>query len=401
MQYKKIEIQGDIIMDSKYIRLLKNHISTHTEHSTEDRSAVSYLESVLNPEGRINTSFGRDDKWPNHDGMFEYVSNPDISRLPEQNFIVQIKGTHNYTENNGVISYNLKSLAFPAYIAYEVTAEPGILFIVLNPDLRGKKRIFWKYMSPSFIKSINFEQSSATIKLQPEDEIEDTDESIELFCEKLDQVVETHLFLKKLDNEYLTEEDAQKIIHYRCEEISDEIDVISNNFELRDTISRKIIRGLYDLCYAVMILNAKKLGYTDINQKLAWEVSQFKSETKYLYNFLKGLKYIGIRIPEDGQSERLMLKYFNYLWEIKRFLKRDFGIEVLRNLSKFPLNMDTLDAEYYELVADIIDKTDLTPRNVRVLRYYIQKMVPFFVGGERYFEVHFNLPDYMRQNTIG
>lgn len=378
-------------MNSKYIESLKNHISSHTGHSAEDRSAVHYLESVLNPEGRINTSFGCDDKWPNHDGMFEYVPNPDISRLPEQNFIVQIKGTHNYTENNRVISYNLKSLAFPAYVAYEVTAEPGILFIVLDPDIRGKRRIFWKYMSPSFIKSINFEQSSATIKLQPEDEIEDTYESIDLFCEKLDQVVETHLFLKKLDNECLTEQEALKIIHYRCEEISGEIDNISDNPELRDTISRKIIRGLYDLCYAVMILNAIKLGYTGINQKLAWEVSQFKSETKYLYNFLKGLKYIGIRIPEDGQSERLMLKYYNYLWEIRRFLKRDFGIEVLKNLSDFPLNMDTLDAEYYELVAGIIERTDLTPRNVRVSRYYIQKIVPFFADGERYFEITLQL----------
>lgn len=317
-------------MDSKYAESLKKHISTHTEHSAEDRSAVHYLESVLNPEGRINTSFGCDDKWPNHDGMFEYVSNPDISRLPEQNFIVQIKGTHNYTENNGVISYNLKSLAFPAYIAYEVTTEPGVMFIVLDPDIRGKRRIFLKYMSPSFIKTINFEQSSATIKLQLEDEIEDTYESIDLFCEKLDQVVEAHLFLKKLDNECLTEQEALKIIHYRCEEISGEIDDICDKPELRDSKSRKIIRGLYDLCYAVMILNAKKLGYTDINQKLAWEVSQFKSETKYLYNFLKGLKYIGIRIPEDGQSERLMLKYYNYLWEIRSFLKRDFGIEVLK-----------------------------------------------------------------------
>lgn len=187
------------IMNSKYIELIKKHISTHTEQSAEDRSAVSYLESVLSPDGRINTSFASDDKWPNHDGMFEYVPNPDVSRHPVQNFVVQIKGTNNYTENNGIISYCLKSLAFPAYIAYEVTADPGIIFIVLNPDIRGEKRIFWKYMSPSFIKTINFEKTSATIKLQAEDEIKDTDESIESFCKKLDQVVDMHLFFKKLD----------------------------------------------------------------------------------------------------------------------------------------------------------------------------------------------------------
>lgn len=378
-------------MSLEYIETLKRHIATHTEQSAEDSSAVHYLEDVFSPEGRINTSFASGDKWPNHDGMFEYVPNPDISRRPEQNFIVQIKGTHNYTENNGVISYSLKSLAFPAYIAYEITADPGILFIVLNPDIRGKKRIFWKYMSPSFIKTINFEQSSATIKLYPEDEIKDTDESFDLFCNKLNQVVETHLFLRKLDNECLTVEDALKIICYRCEEISTEIENVSAKPELRDSISRKIVKGLYDLCYSVLVLNAAKLGYTDINQKLAWEVSQFKPETKYLYNFLKGLKYIGIRMPEEDQAERLMLKYYNYLWEIRQFLKINFEMRVLDNLSKFPLDMDTLDKEYYESVADKIVNTDLAPKNVRDSRYYIQKIVPFFVDGERYFEITLQL----------
>lgn len=47
---------------------LISHISTHSERSAEDRSAVTYLESVLSPGGKINTSFGKDDKWPNHDG---------------------------------------------------------------------------------------------------------------------------------------------------------------------------------------------------------------------------------------------------------------------------------------------------------------------------------------------
>lgn len=378
-------------MTSKYIEILRRHISSHTKQSEEDRSAVHYLEDVLAPEGRINTSFSSDDKWPNHDGMFEYVPNPDISRRPEQNFIVQIKGTHVFNEKNGVISYSLKSLAFPAYIAYEVTADPGILFLVLNPDIRGKKRIFWKYMSPSFLRTINFEQSSSTIKFYPEDEIKDTDESIDIFCKKLDKVIDTYLFLKKLDNEYLTKKDALEIIHYRCKEISGEIDYLSENADLRDNISRKIVRSLYDLCYSVLVLNAVKLGYKDINQKLAWEVSQFKSETKYMCDFLKGLKYIGIRMPEEGQAERLMLKYYNYLWEIRKFLKDNFDIEELGNLSKFPLNMDRLDEEYYKLVARNIENEDLTPINVRVSRYYIKKINPFFVNGERYFEITLQL----------
>ena len=371
--------------------MIRNHISTHSERSAEDRAAVSTLETFLISDGKINTNFSSDDKWPNHDGTFEFVSNPEISRCPDQNFIVQIKGTHNYKEVDGVISYSLKSLAFPAFIASEITADPGILFIVLNPDIRGQKRVFWKYLSPSVIEAIDFQKSSTTIKLTSEDEIEDTDESINKFCNKLQRISDFHLFLRKLNRENLKKEDAIKIVQIRCEDISLEIDRIKNENKTRDNISRRIVNGLYDLCYAVLVLNAISLGYRDVNEKLAWELSQFNVETKYLSNFLKGLKYIGSRIPDSGQSERLMLKYYNYLWEIRRFLKDKFDIIVLTNLEEFPLCMDTLDAEYYEMVASSIAAIDLQPTLLKQTRYYIQKKTPFFVNGERYFEITLQL----------
>ena len=148
---------------------------------------------------------------------------------------------------------------------------------------------------------------------------------------------------------------------------------------------------MYDLCYATLILNAYRKGYTTVSERLAWEVSQFSVETRYLCNFLKGLKYINHRIPKEGQAERLMLKYYNYLWEIRKTLRRDYSMEVLGNLEKFPTNLDRVDVEYYEMVAEQVEKTDLTPRNVRISRYYIQKMIPFFVNGERYYEVTLQL----------
>ncbi|GAA0794471.1 ATP-dependent RecD-like DNA helicase [Faecalicatena orotica] len=379
------------MLDWKKRELIQSHIATHTQRSAEDQAAVSTLEYFLRSDGRINTDFSSVDKWPNHDGTFEFVSNPNIIRCPKQSFSVQIKGTHNFIEKEGVISYSLKSLSYPAYIANNVTADPGILFVVINPDVRGAERIYWRYLSTSIINDIDFNKDSYTIKFCQEDEIRNTDESINEFCEKLDQIIETHLFLQKLCKESLKKEEALEMINYRCQEISTDIELVSGNHELRDYVSRRIVTGLYDLCYAAMILNAVKLGYTDINEQLAWEVSQFKIETKYLSNFLKGLKYIAHRIPKEGQSERLMLKYYSYLWEIRRFLKRDFLIDVLENLEKFPLDLDTLDTEYYETVAECIENTDLTPRNVRVSRYYVQKKVPFFVDGERYFEITLQL----------
>lgn len=382
--------RGDIL-NSRQRALIQQHIATHTEHSAEDRSAVSYLESVLNPGGRINTAFSCDDKWPNHDGTFEFVSNPDISRSPEQNFIVQIKGTNNFKERDGVISYCLQSLAFPALIAREITADPGILFVVLNPDSRNDKRIFWKCVTPAFLNSIDFSKNSKTIKFNIEEEIKNTDESIDLFCSKLNRVIDNHLFLQKLNANAVEQEEAMQIINYQCKEISNCIQMVSFDSKCRDEVSRRIVRNLYDLCYASLILNAYKRGYSVVSEKLAWEISQFNITTKYLYDFLKGLKYIEHRVSLNGQAERLMLKYYNYLWEIREFLKRDFGIKVLDNLEKFPLDLDIVDAEYYEMIAEKINNMDLTSKNVRVSRYYVQKVIPFFVNGERYFEITLQL----------
>lgn len=372
---------------------IERHIATHTVHSAEDRSAVSFLESVLNPGGRICTSFSSDDKWPNHDGFFEYVSNPDISKSPKQNFIVQIKGTHNFSEKNGVVSYCLKSLSFPAFIAKEVTADPGILFVVLNPDIREGQRIFWKAMSKSFLSDIDFEKESKIIKFSPEDEIKNTDESIELFCEKLNGIIDTHLFLNKLNSDDLEQEDALNIIEYQCNEISCFIEDLHDSPQYRDEVSRRIVRDLNDLCYATLILNAYKNGYTNVSEKLAWEVSQLRVDTRYLCNFLRGLKYINRRIPKEGQAERLMLKYYNYLWEIRRFMRENYNKSILENLEKFPLDLDTVDSEYYEKVAKQIENIDLTKRNVRVSRYYVHKITPFFVNGERYYEITLQLAE--------
>ena len=110
-------------------------------------------------------------------------------------------------------------------------------------------------------------------------------------------------------------------------------------------------------------------------------------ETKYLGTFLKGLRYIDSRIPDEGQSERLMLKYYNFLWQIRKFMREHYGMSILNNLEKFPIKVDELDKEYHDLVASAINSIDLSPRAVSMSRFYVQKKVFFFVGNEKYYEV--------------
>lgn len=370
---------------------IERHIKTHSERSAEDHAAVDVLRIFLRSNGKINTDFSCDDKWPNTDGTFEFVSKPYTSRKPEQNFFVQIKGTHTYTEKDGGIKYLLKSLAFPAFMRYRVTFDPGILFVVINPDERGCERVFWKYMSVDFLHSLDFNKESATIYFAADEEIENTEESIDKFCDKLEYIASQHSFVAQLDDADYSKNDIYSIIKECDREITECIDRMEIYNESRDDVSKRMLTRLKDISVAALLLNALNEGYEKISIRLAWERSLLSIETKYLGVFYKALKYVGYRIPMEGQSERLMLKYYDFLWQIRASFWKNNGITVLRNLEKFPLCIDNTDKEYYQLISAAVDSADKSYRAVESSRFYVQKKTPFFVGKERYYEVTLQL----------
>ena len=372
--------------------LINQHVKTHTERSVDDRAAVAVLETFLRSDGYINTNFSTNDKWPNHDGTLEFVKNPTISKQPKQSFYVQIKGTHLYNEKDGIVTYSLQDLAFPAFICSEVSLDPGILFVVFNSRKRESERVFWKYMSAEFLNTIDFSKGSITIKFSEHDEILNTDESIFAFCKKLDKISNHHLFIKQLSCKDYTKADVERIIQFRDKNICESIDRIEIFNENRDEISARVLTYLEDLCSATLLLNAIHDGYENPSIRFAWEHASLNITTKYLGSFLKGLHYIGKRIPAEGQSERLMLKYYDYLWQIRKLLKEKYRIKILENLEKFPIQTDdNIDKEYYEQVAKVIESVSLSPSSLRSSKYYIQKKVPFFIGQERYYEITLQL----------
>ena len=369
---------------------IERHIKTHCQRSEEDRSAVAVLEYFLK-SSEIFTSFSYDDKWPNTDGTFELVPNPEVTRRPSQNFFVQIKGTSCYKEDDGVVKYSLQSLAFPAFIAKEVTSDPGILFVIMNPTQKGKERIFWKYISVKLLNEIDFSHDSTTINFTKEDEIECNEDSLQLFINKLIQIEERHSFVKKLDNLEYKESDILKIIKARDKEICESIDRLDIEDETRESISKKMLTPLEDFCSSVLLLNAIFKGILKPSIRDAYDISLFDRKTRFLNEFLQCLKYLGRRIPEDGQNERLMLKYYDYLWDIRQLLRSKYKISVLHNLEKFPNHTDTDDIEYYEKVAKAINKATQSVGGTNKSRYFIEKKTPFYINGERYYELTLQL----------
>lgn len=94
--------------------------------------------------------------------------------------------------------------------------------------------------------------------------------------------------------------------------------------------------------------------------------------------------------PDEENAERLMLKYYDYLFDLREFLKKKYDFEIIHNLEKFPRSLDPKLQEYYEKIVDEIDKLPLMGKSAQGNRFYIQKVKPFYVRGNRYYEVTFS-----------
>ena len=247
-------------------------------------------------------------------------------------------------------------------------------------------------MSPVFIKKIDFRQKSKSIELFPEDELFDKDESIENFAKKLGFIAENYSFLKQLETRDYNITEVILMIEKCCKLISEQIDLGKKNNETREEISERMIRYLKDVCEGAILANCLKY-YNEVNLRTAWEFSLTDIKTKFLSGFLQGLRYIGLRVPQEGQNERLMVKYYGFLWRIREFLDQSFGVHVLANLEDFPQEICEEDKEFNYLVARSVEETLNEEKPITQNRYYIQKRTAFYVSNKRFFEYTLQLAD--------
>lgn len=89
-------------------------------------------------------------------------------------------------------------------------------------------------------------------------------------------------------------------------------------------------------------------------------------------------------------SERLMLKYYEYLIRTRDLARAEMGATILANLEQFPVDLDPSLREYHDKIAARITATRSLPVGPRRDRFYIHSSRPFFVGGRIYYEVTFS-----------
>ncbi|MGR0481249.1 MAG: hypothetical protein ACTFAL_07570 [Candidatus Electronema sp. V4] len=166
----------------------------------------------------------------------------------------------------------------------------------------------------------------------------------------------------------------------------------------RGFLSQSILSHLRNFVEHIMlkVYADKKLHIQDIDNKWdnigkATDFVKTIGNLKFLWKFHNFLQIsVSHYTLEEESSERLMLKYYEYLLKLKEFLKNKYLIDVLGNIDKFPLNTDSTLNEYYEKIVDKVNQYRSTDtKNVKNDSCYIQKIKPFFVKQKIYYEVTF------------
>lgn len=160
----------------------------------------------------------------------------------------------------------------------------------------------------------------------------------------------------------------------------------------RGLLSQNIMAQLRNLVEATCIFAYSKGKDVELERGIYdIGVAYVKKNSKlnFLAKFHKYLQMVASHyIQEEENSERLMLKYFEYLLRLKKYLKDTYNIRVLENIKDFPITQDVNLSVYYAKIAEKIELHD-EHKLVQGLsdRYYIRKKRPFFVGEEIYYEV--------------
>ncbi len=177
---------------------------------------------------------------------------------------------------------------------------------------------------------------------------------------------------------------ADEAIYRNIESLADQRALLSQNVlsQLRNLVEGVAVRlhtGSPDA----------EFNYAAVEPGLAFVKS--KARFNFLGKFHKLIQISASHYTLDGDaSERLMLKYYEYLHRIRSLLRDNCGVVVLANLEAFPVDLDPSLREYHEKIAARIEAVrsswpDRSPKD----RYYIHKTRPFFVGGRIYYEATF------------
>ncbi|WP_045771193.1 ATP-dependent DNA helicase [Xanthomonas albilineans] len=165
--------------------------------------------------------------------------------------------------------------------------------------------------------------------------------------------------------------------------------------EQRQLLSQNVLAQLRNLIEGVMVrlhqgANDAEFSFDAIKPALEYIRSQ--GQLKFLADFHRLLRASSSHYTFDGDaSERLMLKYYEYMYRLRSLVRVTCAMDVLDNLESFPVDLDPSLREYHQKIAQRIQAASGTRMDrEHGARYYIHKVRPFFVEWSVYYEVTFS-----------
>lgn len=103
------------------------------------------------------------------------------------------------------------------------------------------------------------------------------------------------------------------------------------------------------------------------------------------YNYLG--KSVSHFTPTEDGAERLMLKYYQYVLQLKEVMSVRYNTEILKNINLFILDTDQKTQDYYNKVAEQIVHIDDTAISSSADNYYVNRVKPFVSNNKVYYEI--------------
>lgn len=182
------------------------------------------------------------------------------------------------------------------------------------------------------------------------------------------------------------------------QQIASASDVISANIvalgDNRPLLAQNVLSQLRNLVEGIAVGLHSGSGDTEFRYDLvgaSMEHVASKGQLNLVSRFHKLLQISASHYTMSGDpSERLMLKYFDFLHRVREVAATEMGLSILRNLDDFPVDLDPSLRDYHERIAARVHAaTALSVPSPRKDRYYVHSVRPFYVGGSRYYEVTF------------
>jgi hypothetical protein len=171
--------------------------------------------------------------------------------------------------------------------------------------------------------------------------------------------------------------------------ICNNITILANQ---RALLSQNILAQLRNLVEGVAVLLYTNSYDTEYNHDIIKEGLKYvksRADYSFLVKFHNWLQQSSSHYTfDDDSSERLMLKYYEYMYRMRNIIINMYRFTILSNLERFPVDLDPALREYHEKIASRIDAVHSLPLEGGYKdRYYIHKTRPFFVHGRIYYEV--------------